>query len=1040
MLSDSANYPGAERRVWRSEMEFGAVEVNDDLWNVLRKGQKNALELAFDYLNQPETRHSCLVSMPTGGGKTGVISVLAHFGQQQKILVICHRSAVREQLVKQLSGEFFTDRLPEYDIELKTVIDGVALTEDKSINVTTFQMLSSLSEVALSALVEAVDLVIVDEGHSEPSPIWSEISRSFRAHKVIITATPYRNDLFKFDVAPEWSYVYTYKHALEDNVLCEPVWESMAYERLLPRVKELLEQQPNTKCIVKCENVEAIELYAELFSPEFSVLAVHQQFSGDARENFKSTVPRSLKNSSYDVIIHQRKLDEGIDIPQAKILVLTYAVRSGRELVQTVGRVVRAHRNYDAFTLEINSNSNSSLWRNFLDFDEYISVRDNCVSFLKSLDTSMLLKRYLDAFPDVSYFDSGFRKKFDIDNFDVEQSLTIPLASLCFIKKTPAFTMAKFIDALYWKLTMAGELVVIRESLGFSIALSISFSNSRFLKDSLFFEPALQVVICRELGDLFVVYDSRGVNYSSEAEIGLGGVISLEEILSLGARTDRIRTKSATSMAIGEARRRPDGVSWRGRNLEDIHSAQSNASYALSTLMVDNLSQNGVAQSSYYLGVGSGRISDQKNRNLSLRGLAAWIDDVVDVINSGRVVESNLINSFAKPVANPPECEPASIILDFCDFSDPLMFALNGQEFNLINDIIYLEYVSGSNSFVYRTELGDVHIYLSYDINTHAPRLVLDSNYRLLNQQISDSGQEFFSGQSMTEVFTAGLQRILYINSSAFYQGRYYKFRLPLEAGFDLDKSAIGRSIIKVNELLSPGMDEKGGSAGLVQNAFLPNSVFFLIDKIRNVNDSNMRVAEYGPFFSHIPDIDYLLCTDLNTEPADFIASSETKLVFIHVKCGDTLQPRSSAGAIAEVGGQAIKNMEVLISPNKDLKFGNHRLLGAPWRLDLTHPDLLKRVRLIHKEAPDAYMARLGVGYETVVDEAWRVFTERRNSLRVEKEIWIVIGNAFSRTHFSNQVSRGNECIHESLQAFQLLDSWTATSANNDVAFKVFVS
>lgn len=1022
-------------------MEFGEVEINDELWAVLRRGQRNALELAFEYLNQDQIRHSCLVSMPTGGGKTGVISLLAHFGLQQKILVICHRSAVREQLVRQLSGEFFTDRLPDSEFPLRQVIDGVALIEGESINVTTFQMLSSLPARTLSSLVEAIDLVIVDEGHSEPSPIWSEISRSFEAHKVIITATPYRNDLFKFDVSPEWSCVYTYKRALEDRVLCQPVWESVRPEGLLQRVRDLLQQQPNTKCIVKCENSDAIELYAEMFSAEFYVLALHQNFSGDPRDNFKSAVPKALKNSSYDVIIHQRKLDEGIDIPQAKVLILTYDVRSGRELVQTVGRVVRSHQNYNAYILEVGSQSNSSLWQNFLDFDEYITVRDNCVSFLRSLDTSMLLVRYLDAFPDVSYFDSGFRKKFDIDRFDVDQGLIIPLASLCFINKLPSFTMAKFIDSQYWRLTMAGELVVIRESAGFSILLSISFSNSKFLKDSLFFEPALQVLICREVGELFVVYDSRGINHSSESDIGLGGVISLEEILSLGARTGRIRTKSATSMAIGETRRRPEGVSWRGRNLEDTHSAQSNASYALSTLVVDNLTQQGKAQSSYYLGVGSGRVSDQKNKNLNLRGLAAWIDDVVDVINSRNAIGSNLVNSFAKPIANPPECAPTSLIFDMCDFAEPLVFISNEERLSVNNDILYFEYNLESNEFVCGVEWRGVCMYLAYDIKTRMPRISTGGNFVLLNAQVSRAGLELQAGQSLESVLNASVQRVLYLDSSAFYQGRYYKFRLPLEAGFDLDQSSIGRSVIKIDGLLSPGMDEKGGSVALVENAFLPNSVFHLIDKIRLVNDSNLRVSDFGPLFPHIPDVDFLLCTDLNTEPADFIASSETKLVFIHVKCGtSSVRPKSSAGAIAEVGGQAIKNMEVLISPNMDLKFGNHRMLALPWRLDLTHPDHLKRVRLIHKEKPSHYMDRTGIAYEDLVDEAWRIFTERRNSLRVDKEIWIVVGNNFSKAHFSEQMSLGHDCAHESLQAFQLLDSWVATAADNDVAFKLFVS
>ncbi|WP_252148085.1 hypothetical protein, partial [Escherichia coli] len=35
--------------------------------------------------------------MPTGAGKTGVISLISHLSTERNILIICHRRAVKEQ-------------------------------------------------------------------------------------------------------------------------------------------------------------------------------------------------------------------------------------------------------------------------------------------------------------------------------------------------------------------------------------------------------------------------------------------------------------------------------------------------------------------------------------------------------------------------------------------------------------------------------------------------------------------------------------------------------------------------------------------------------------------------------------------------------------------------------------------------------------------------------------------------------------------------------------------------------------------------------
>ncbi|WP_250111935.1 DEAD/DEAH box helicase family protein, partial [Escherichia coli] len=57
--------------------------------------------------------------MPTGAGKTGVISLISHLSKERNILIICHRRAVKEQLYREVSSRFFRVTLNDPDIKLK---------------------------------------------------------------------------------------------------------------------------------------------------------------------------------------------------------------------------------------------------------------------------------------------------------------------------------------------------------------------------------------------------------------------------------------------------------------------------------------------------------------------------------------------------------------------------------------------------------------------------------------------------------------------------------------------------------------------------------------------------------------------------------------------------------------------------------------------------------------------------------------------------------------------------------------------------------
>lgn len=206
-----------------------------------------------------------------------------------------------------------------------------------------------------------------------------------------------------------------------------------------------------------------------------------------------------------------------------------------------------------------------------------------------------------------------------------------------------------------------------------------------------------------------------------------------------------------------------------------------------------------------------------------------------------------------------------------------------------------------------------------------------------------------------------------------------------------------------------------------------------MIDQLKAVVDPSESLSNLGPFYKFIPDIDLMICTDMGTEPADFILSSPTKLVFVHIKCGKAQRPHSSAGALAEVGGQAIKNLSMLISD--DEAPGNKSLLLENWPSKSEENGLKERIRLYKGKRHESSEDR-----EKDFDEVWGLINERRKIPSIEKEIWVVAGRSFSKDHFKKQLIKGTSAQAESLQAYQLIQSWIAESYAHDVNFKLFVN
>ena len=1011
--------------------------IDDAILNQLRDCQIKSIETIANYLAD-DTKRSCLISLPTGAGKSGVICTIGHFSSFEKILVVTHRRAVCNQLYKQLKGKFFEKILSsEIDYKqflTKRIFNQINHTEENGIYCTTFQKIITLSEDELLALKTTFNLILIDEGHAEPSPKWGTAIRELKAKKVIITATPYRNDLFSFDIDAEHSYIYTYKQAIEDRVIVTPNFETINisksieeadFTQLYEKINRIKEIQPDSVCIIKCKEFRDIEIFFTKFKETYRTIAIHDQYENKNIKHAYNNVPANLAELNYEVLIHQKKLDEGIDVPEAKILILTYPVGSGKELVQTIGRVVRIYKDYQPTVLEVSTESNHSLWNNYLEFDEYISNPHSAKRFLNTLDTALLVDNYLEVFPEHSYFDSGYRKKFNFNEFDPITSLEIPLASVCFYYKLDAFSLNDCMDKLYWEFNREGALT--KPNIEIGVITSVCFNNSRFLKDSLFFEPSLEIMVIKEIGDIVAIFDSKGRKFNGRDDLKIGRAIDVDKLFTVVAETKKTRTKQANTRALQLSKHRPESISLKSVDLEAINHSQSNAAYAVTTAIVSNINEQDKVASSYYLGVGSGRICDQKNSKFSYEEFIEWIDHINILFAANQQTKSAFLNSYSQAVEYLPTEDPTLCILDLTDISGLIEVGYNGFRQNIDNTFIYKRYNRGISFF---------NLYYHPDddtINKLENFISFEFNEKKEIHAICDTDLEFFIDNQkveLKEIFNNITVQLLFRDGTTFSHGQFFKHRLPTEKN-ELNHNIVN-NIIPLPCLLKPNLSEKD-EENLAPTNFSINSVFHLIDQMSNVKDPSVSLNDLGHFFEYLPNIDLMLCTDMGTEPADFILSSKDRVVFVHVKCGDSSKsPQSSAGAICEVGGQALKNLHYLLN-NSPSRYGNITNIQKAWPKSTGNKHgvcLDSRIRLFNKAFDLSHS----------LDDVIEIIDKRRQDPLVRKEIWLVIGNAFSHQHFISQLKSPSTALPETVQAYQLLDTWFSQTSNQDVDMKIFVS
>jgi superfamily II DNA or RNA helicase len=202
-----------------------AKSLNEVLW----QHQKEAIEFALERLRKANPS-ATLIRMPTGTGKTGVIAVVS-LGTSQSgwSLVLTPWKNLCNQMVQDLGRRFWESRgltppaKPRvqrlYPKSLAQVLKNV---ESDWILVSTFATLVGIfkrQKTEYAKLAERLSLVFVDEGHYEPAVEWGQAVKQLRRPTLLLTATPYRNDLKLFRVKKGDVYNFTHDEAVKRHII-----------------------------------------------------------------------------------------------------------------------------------------------------------------------------------------------------------------------------------------------------------------------------------------------------------------------------------------------------------------------------------------------------------------------------------------------------------------------------------------------------------------------------------------------------------------------------------------------------------------------------------------------------------------------------------------------------------------------------------------------------------------------------------------------------------------------------------------------------
>lgn len=300
-----------------------------------------------------------IVTMPTGAGKTAVLMGAGFLLRAHRILVITPSRVVREQITEEFKVLRVLKKLGAVDASLATPsVYSVIRTvqQDEWSGLSQFHVIVAVPN-SISPGIEGVsgppadffDLVLVDEAHHGPAPIWTALLERVSGAKVIqFTATPFRRD--EREIAGRLIYTYQLRDAYRDGVFGQ-----LEYQAVLPRAEESpdaaiadaataqlasdrqrgFDHRLMVRTGTKVRAHELLGLYRERCNLRINLL------TGDHTLAHLRRTIEQLRAGELDGIVCVDMLGEGFDLPILKVAALHSPHKSLAITLQFIGRFAR---------------------------------------------------------------------------------------------------------------------------------------------------------------------------------------------------------------------------------------------------------------------------------------------------------------------------------------------------------------------------------------------------------------------------------------------------------------------------------------------------------------------------------------------------------------------------------------------------------------------------------------------------------------------------------------------------------------------------
>ena len=318
-------------------------------------------------------RTKLLIEMATGLGKTYtsamIVRALLETGYIKTVLFVAHQVEIITQSVVA-----FKNVVGIGSYSFSACFDGV-MPEETDFVFATFDTLYSKSA---GIREDRFDLVIVDEAHHTPARTYGKVVNHFQPRILIgLTATPFRSDglevtdffggqdghIGRYDLAwalrhrklafPKYKVITNdvseeklelIRQGLSTSDIDKTIFLHQKEEGIIDKIAECIRENAisRPKCIIFCRSIEYMTYLLGFFELGEAISVHSRQKDYERRENI-----RKFRETSLKFILVVDLFNEGIDIPEANILVFLRSTSSKTIWLQQLGRGLRKTKTKD---------------------------------------------------------------------------------------------------------------------------------------------------------------------------------------------------------------------------------------------------------------------------------------------------------------------------------------------------------------------------------------------------------------------------------------------------------------------------------------------------------------------------------------------------------------------------------------------------------------------------------------------------------------------------------------------------------------------